>query len=466
MDCADCAPKVLRALTQLPSVNSTIIDYFSGIVDLRYDPEVLTASAIAAYVARATGFGVRPVTDTAPDGGPHIITLPLSFAIIPPPDTFKDVNAHPTSNPHIVEISFPVHQDLDQQPRDVLAKFQPFGAELLPSQYRAELDNPRRDFILVATRTAACVVLSIPVLVLAWAKLSPRPVLYGAISLSFTTGIQAIGSSIISSAIRSVVYLHQVDLSVLVAISTLTAYTFSVIAYAFEVSGNPFSAPFFETSALLVTLILLGRTIAAATRRSTGSALRELERLQPDDVVLTAKNEPVQTLDSRLLHYGDIIRISPDTRIATDGIVVGGSSDVDEASITGESVAVPKEIGNHVIAGTLNLNGTLDIQVTRLIHENSLSRVKTLVKRAQMSRLPVQDLADRLSRWILPAATISACVAFLLWGLIGRYVLHLSPTSTAIQAITYVIAIFIVSCPCAIGLAVSPTCCGNLASSS
>ncbi|CAA7269956.1 unnamed protein product [Cyclocybe aegerita] len=458
MDCPDCTPKVLRALSHLPSVHGCSIDYFSGMAELYHDPESISPSAIASYVARATGFGVRPLTNLA-NGESAIVTLPLSFAVKPPAEAFAGLDTAPGSDPCVVDISFPVSPDKPQRPRDILAQFKPYGAELAPNAPRGERDNATRDLINVGLRTLASAILSTPILVLAWADLPPRPVLHGAISVALATGIQLLGYSILSSAFRSILYLRQIDLSVLVAVSTLIAYLFSVIAYAFEVAGRSFSAPFFETTALLVTLILLGRTIAAATRQSTMSALRELERLQPNDVLLLSgeSNSMTVTLDSRLLFYGDVIRIPPDTRIATDGIIISGSSDVDESSITGESVAVPKETGNRVIASTLNLNGTLDVQVTRLIHENSLSRITMLVKHAQMTRAaqsPVQDLADRLSAWILPIATFAAFTAFVVWVLVGIYVIHLSKTAASVDALTYMIAVFVVSCPCAVGLAV------------
>ncbi|KAG1738850.1 heavy metal translocatin, partial [Suillus paluster] len=455
MDCADCVVKVGRALAQLPSVTLVNLDYFSGLAELQYDVETITPAAIVAYVARATGFGIKALTATSGDAAAAIVTLPLSFSTMPPPEAFDSFDTRFGSNPHIIEVSFPVHIDSSHRPRDVLEQFKVFGAELVPAGFDGHRDMATHDLIDVGVRTIACAVLSIPVLILAWSNLPYQPVLYGSISVGFTTLIQVFAFPIVSSACRSIIYLRQADMSVLVAISTLTAYVFSVVSYAFEVAGRPFSSPFFETSALLVTLIFLGRTISAATRRSTGSALRELRRLQPTDVILlSGENELPQSLDSRLIFYGDIIRIPPETRIATDGLVVSGSSDADESSVTGESVAVPKQKGNRVIAGTLNLSGTLDVQVTQLVHENSLSRITALVKQAQSSRSPVQDLADKLSAIILPVAACSACIAFLVWVIVGRYVYHYSTTSSCVDALTYLIAILVVSCPCAIGLAI------------
>ena len=456
MDCADCVPKVERALAQLPSVIPTHVEYFSGIAELRYDPEIIAPDAIITYVARATGFGIKTLTAASGSGVGAIVTLPLSFSTIPPPEALDNFDTRSGSNPHVVEVSFPVYIGSPHRPRDVLEHFRAFGAELVLAGSDGHHDVATQDLINVGVRTIACAVLSIPVLVLAWAKLPHRPVLYGAVSVGFTTLIQVLSLPIFSSACRSIVYLHRADMNVLISVSALTAYVFSVVSYALEVAGKPFFPPFFETNALLVTLIFLGRTISAATRRSTGSALRELQRLQPTDVLLLSdESASPETLDSRLLYYGDIIRIHPETRIATDGLVVGGSSDADESSVTGESVAVPKQIGSRVIAGTLNLGGTLDVQVTQLVHENSLSRITAFVKQAQSSRSPVQNLADKLSAIILPTAAASACVAFLIQVLVGRYVRRHAASLSSVEALMYAIAILIVSCPCAISLAVS-----------
>ncbi|PVF91750.1 heavy metal translocatin [Serendipita vermifera] len=457
MDCIDCIPKVERALTKLTSVSSVNINYYSGIAELSYDPETITPAVIGQYVARATGFSVK-LLDLSPAGNKEaFITLPLYFENLPSSDDFKDFEFHIGRDPHVVELQIPIRGDFSRHPRDVLTQFKPYGARIFYSASLNTHDGATRDLIVVAIRTIISATLTIPVLVLAWAKLPHRPVLYGAISLGLTTIIQGLAFPIISSAVRSIIYLRQADMNVLVSVSTLTAYVFSVISYSFETAGKPFSTPFFETSSLLVTLIFLGRTISAMTRRSTGSALNELLKLQKNEVLLAVDEEKeAEPLDSRLLYYNDVIRILPNTHFATDGIVIKGESDVDESSITGESALVYKSSGSRVIAGTVNGVGTLDIQVTRLVHENSLSQIVSLVKQAQSSRPPIQNLIDKLSAIILPAAAISASIAFLVWALILRFAQHRSNTFASVEALTYAIAILAVSCPCAIGL-VLPT---------
>lgn len=224
----------------------------------------------------------------------------------------------------------------------------------------------------------------------------------------------------------------------------MIAFVFSIIAYAFSVVGRPFSEPFFETNVLLVSLIYAGRTVQAASRRSTGSAIRKLQDLQSSDVLLVQGKEHTEKLDSRLLHYGDIIRVLPDSRVPTDGMVVKGTTDVDESSVTGESLPVPKALNARVIAGTLNLGGTVDVQVTQLVCENSLARVTGLVRQAQASKAPMQDLADRFSAVVLPCAAVSAAVAFLAWVLVDRFVRRWAASESVVDGLTYGIAVLIV----------------------
>lgn len=249
MDCVDCVPKVGRALAQLSSVTLVNLDYFSGIAELQHDPEIIDAAAIANYVARATGFGVKALTASSAFGtSTAIVTLPISLTTIPPPEALDDFDIHRGSNPRVIELSFPAHIDSPYRAREILEKLKPWGATLVP----ANSEGRQRDTAthVVVVRTTSCAVLSIPVLVLAWANLPHNPTLYGGIAIGLTTVIQGLAFPLFSSAFRSIVYLRQADMSVLVSISTLAAYIFSIVAYAFQVAGRPFATPFFESTAL------------------------------------------------------------------------------------------------------------------------------------------------------------------------------------------------------------------------
>lgn len=169
------------------------------------------------------------------------------------------------------------------------------------------------------------------------------------------------------------------------------------------------------------------------------------------------RGSPDQLLkhESRLLYYGDIVRINPDSLIPIDGTVLVGSGEVDESAITGESNPSSKSIGSSVVAGTKNLNGVLDICVNRLVPENQLATLGKLVREIQGGRSRLQDTADRVAAVILPIATAAACLAFLIWSLVSRFLRNETPLASGVTGLTYAIAVMAVSCPCALGLAVS-----------
>ena len=452
MDCPDCVPKVTLALGRLPSVTAAEIDYFSGIAQLRFDPEVISPPTIITYVSRATGFRIKEVTKKEAEMS-HL-HLSVRFDGHPPAAIMEKYDVLRGSSKDIWNVFFRVAGKQALRPRDVLAELTDYGGRLAFEPTEQDSDTATRDLRILMVRTALCLICTIPILILAWARLRPSPILYGGLSVGLSTIVQLLAFPMYSSTSRSILFLHQVDMNVLAAVSTLASYIFSLVAYACDVAGKPFSTPFFETSTLLVTLIYLGRTVQGISRQSAGSAVRALHKLQSKEVRLV-EGGMSRIIDARILHYGDVIEIVPDTLIVTDGVVLSGSSDVDESSLTGESATVFKLRGSRVIAGTINLNGTLRVEVTRLLHENSLSRMTQLVRHVQSSRVPLQDYADRLSAIVLPLAVTAAGLAFLIWGLIDVYVKKKTKSEAVIDGLMKAIAVLVVSCPCAMGLAVS-----------
>ncbi|KAK7042529.1 heavy metal translocatin [Favolaschia claudopus] len=459
MDCADCCIKINRALSRLPSIKGVHLSYIEAIATFTYDPEILNPEAIARYVARATGFSITPVGNEDRLLPSTHIVLPVTFSRMPPAHVLEPMNPrHRKELGGFTEISFPIRGEGARQPRQVLAELADYDPKIVSSDVLRKMDDrASQDLRRIALRTLCIVLLSIPVLVITWAKIPGSSLAHGVASAVLTTLIQALALPILSSSLRSIIFLHAIDMSVLVSVSSLSAWIFSLVSFAFEAAGRPFAEPFFETVALLLSLVHIGRVVQAATRRATRSATRELEQCQPKEVILVEQvgSSTIETvLDARLLYYGDIVRLRPAARIATDGIVVSGSSSVDESSITGESIPSAKQVGSSVAAGTLNLDGTLDIQITQLIHENYLARIGRLVHQAQATRSRFQDLADRFSAIVLPVSAVCAAIAFVTWFFVNRYGKHLSSSNSAVGGLTYALAILIVSCPCAIGVAV------------
>lgn len=304
-------------------------------------------------------------------------------------------------------------------------------------------------------------ILTIPVLVLAWAPVNHEKLEYAHVSIALASVIQLIAcAEFLPGALRSLRYSRVLDMDFLILLSTTTAFIFSAVLYARQVAKKPLETDsFFETSTLLVTLILLGRVINEFARYRAAKAV-SFRSLQIDKAVLVETgqerrpNPPTTEIDARLLQYGDNFKVSPHTRVVTDGVVYYGGSEVDESMLTGESVPVAKGVHSHVYAGTMNGNGTLFVALKALPHENTVHKIAAMVECAELTQPKVQALADRVAVWFVPFIAAVGSFVFLTWLLIDRYHKKRDWSAAVTRAITYAIATLVVSCPCAIGLAV------------
>ncbi|MFC3914155.1 heavy metal translocating P-type ATPase [Pseudaeromonas sharmana] len=233
------------------------------------------------------------------------------------------------------------------------------------------------------------------------------------------------------------------NMDLLVAIGTSAAYGLSV--YLAVTAGQHHASPhlYFETSAVVITLVRLGKWLEARARQQTSSAIRALQALQPEVAcVMRAGRE--QTLPLSALVIGDRVRVRAGERIPVDGVVVEGISEVDESLLTGESLPVTKQGGDRVTGGAINQHGTLIIETQALGAESRLARIVRLVQAAQGAKAPVQRLADRVSALFVPVVLVIAAGTLLGWGV----------TSHDWQsAVLHAVAVLVIACPCALGLA-------------
>jgi Cu+-exporting ATPase len=239
------------------------------------------------------------------------------------------------------------------------------------------------------------------------------------------------------------------DMNSLVALGTSAAYGFSVVAlFAPALLPAASRAVYFEAAAVIVTLILLGRWLEARAKGRTGAAIAKLVRLAPS----TARVERDGVLSDVAvveLRLGDLIHIRPGERLAADGLVASGSSYIDEAMITGEPLPVAKVLGDPVTGGTVNGTGALTVTATAVGADTTLAQIIRLVEDAQGSKLPIQALVDRVTLWFVPAVLAIALVTVLAWVLFG-------PEPALTHALVAGVAVLIIACPCAMGLA-TPT---------
>lgn len=239
------------------------------------------------------------------------------------------------------------------------------------------------------------------------------------------------------------------DMNSLVALGAGAAYAYSVVATFFPYLLPPSAINvYYEAAAVIVTLILLGRWLEAGAKGRTSEAIKQLMQLQPDTarVLRDGKWEeaPVSSLRT-----GDTVALRPGERVPVDGEVIEGSSYVDEAMISGEPVPLEKAPGSNVVAGTVNQNGALTLSVTKTGADTVLAQIIRMVEQAQADKLPIQAVVDRITMWFVPAVMAAAVVTFLVW-------LFAGPQPALTLALVNAVAVLIIACPCAMGLA-TPT---------
>lgn len=235
------------------------------------------------------------------------------------------------------------------------------------------------------------------------------------------------------------------NMDVLVALGTSAAYFYSLLAYAGLL--GPGREVFFETSAMLIAFIRLGKYLEVRARGKAGEALKKLLHLQSDKACLVT-DEGEAIVPASLVRIGDLIQVRPGEIIPVDGVVVNGSGAVDESMVTGESIPVLKKAGDGVTGSTINKNGLLHVRATRIGEDTLLSQIVRMVREAQADKAPIQRFADAVSSWFVPAVIILALVTFFVW----FFPLH-APFLTAFK---FSIAVIVIACPCAMGLA-TPT---------
>ena len=246
---------------------------------------------------------------------------------------------------------------------------------------------------------------------------------------------------------------RRLNMFTLIALGTAVAYIYSVIATVapgvFPASvGKDGGMPdlYFEVSAMIVTLVLLGQVLELRARGQTSSALRSLLDLSPKTARRIQLNGNDEEVPLDQIQKGDRLRVRPGERVPVDGLVEEGLSSVDESIITGESIPVEKVAGTSVIGGTLNQTGTFIMRAERLGAETLLAQIVRMVAEAQRSRAPIQSLADKVSAYFVPAVVLVAALTFVVWLLAG-------PEPRFAHALVNAVAVLIIACPCALGLA-------------
>lgn len=254
------------------------------------------------------------------------------------------------------------------------------------------------------------------------------------------------------------------DMNVLIALGTSSAYFYSLFACLYSMFNPQFMAEvFFDTSAMLIPIIILGKYLETVAKGKTSEAVRKLMSLQPPSAVLVEIDEfghvlSEKEIDFSLVQQGDFLKVLPGAKIPTDGEVVTGSTSVDESMITGESLPVEKIKGSQVIGGTINQKGLFIMKATRVGAHTSLAQIVRYVQDAQTDKAPIQLFADKVSTVFVPAVVGIAVLTFIVWYWLGANGVVKPPVGSSpfLFALLFSISVVVISCPCALGLA-TPT---------
>ena len=233
------------------------------------------------------------------------------------------------------------------------------------------------------------------------------------------------------------------NMDVLVAMGSSVAYFYSLFVLILPVLGGHV---YFETAAVIITLIKLGKLLEVRAKRKTGGAIRNLLGLQPNTASIFRDGQEVE-IPVDQVQIGDVVVVRPGDRIPVDGQVQSGSSSVDESMLTGESMPVDKAAGDTVTGGTINQNGMLRFEARRVGKDTVLAQIVDLVQKAQGSKAPIQAVADRVAAYFVPAVIGVAVVTFIIWLLL---------TAAFVPSMIRLVAVLVIACPCALGLA-TPT---------
>jgi P-type Cu+ transporter len=322
----------------------------------------------------------------------------------------------------------------------------------------SQTDDANPELVQMQRRFWVSLLFTLPVFVLAMSDMIPGQPVRRLLSPQASVGLQFLLSSPVvlwgglpffQRGLLSVRNRH-LNMFTLIAIGTAAAFGFSVFTMLFPSAlphGNTHGHPvYFEAAAVIVTLVLLGQVLELRARRATSGAIRALLNLNPKTAWRIADDGSESEVPLDTVVVGESLRVKPGQSVPVDGIVIQGSSAVDESMLTGEAMPVTKAEGARVRAGTCNGTGALVMRAEGVGSETLLARIVALVGQAQRSRAPIARLADVVASWFVPAVVLVALLTALVWGVWG-------PQPRVAHAIVNAVAVLIIACPCALGLA-------------
>ncbi|KMY57928.1 ATPase P [Geobacillus stearothermophilus] len=451
MTCAACANRIEKVLNKMDGVKAHV-NLATEKATIQYDPSKQTIADIETKIENL-GYGVATEKVTLDIEG--MTCAACATWIEKGLNRMEGVTSaavNLATNSAVVE-----YKEGVASVEEILEKIKKFG-------YKGQIRNEEQDdagrkeerLKQKQRQLAISIILSLPLLYTMFAHMPfdmglpmPQLLMNPWFQLLFATPVQFyIGGPFYVGAYRALRN-KSANMDVLVALGTSAAYVYSLYE-AFRTLGNPDYMPrlYFETSAVLITLVLVGKYFEALAKGRTTEAISKLLSLQAKEATVIRHGEERKVPLEEVV-IGDTIVVKPGEKIPVDGTVIAGASSVDESMITGESIPVDKKEGDYVIGATMNTNGVLTIRAEKVGKDTALANIIKIVEEAQGSKAPIQRMADVISGIFVPIVVGIAVVSFLIW------YFFVAPGDLA-KALEVAIAVLVIACPCALGLA-TPT---------
>jgi P-type Cu+ transporter len=444
MTCAACAANIEKGLAEIPGVEQAAVNIASEKLSISYDPGKVGLAGIVDAILQF-GYGVATRKSIFPVGG-----MTCASCVARVEEALSDVQGVISASVNLATEKATVEYLEGTQLADMHRAVKDAGYELGPEAQALEdvTTAAQREIRVVRNRFIVAAILASIIMVLGFVpSFAGRPYLLWALAtpVQFWAGWRFYRGA--WGALK-----HKTsDMNTLIALGTSVAYFYSLTAvilpglFAMGMTEPHF---YFDTSAMIIALVLLGRFLEARARGQTSEALKKLIGLQPKTALVIREGQE-REIAVEDVQVGDLVVVRPGERVPVDGVVREGYSSIDESMVTGESMPVDKKIGDEVIGATINETGSFRFEATKVGKETTLARIVRMVEEAQGSKAPIQRLADVIASYFVPAVIGIAIVTFVIWYFVG-------PPPALTFALLNFVAVLVIACPCALGLA-TPT---------
>jgi len=446
MTCTTCAATIKKGLAKLPGVKRAEVNFASEKASVEYDPSKVDLSRIKNAISQL-GYGAATKKSIFPVGG-----MTCATCVARVEQALSTVPGVISASVNLASEKATVEYIEGTEVASLRRAVKEAGYELsseaetledVSTASQREIRKVRNRFIFAAVLGLIILALSLPwspsftgKLYLLWALATP---------VQFWAGLRFYRGA--WGALRH----RTADMNTLVAVGTSAAYFYSVVAVLFPglfAATGRGADVYFDTAAIIIALILLGRFLEARAKGQTSEAIKKLIGMQPKTALVVRDSKEIE-IPVEDVQVGDLILVRPGERVPVDGIIHQGYSAIDESMITGESIPVEKTVGDEVIGATINKTGSFQFEATKVGKDTTLAQIIRLVEEAQGSKAPIQRLADVISSYFVPIVIGIALITFAIWYFVG-------PAPALTFALLNFVAVLIIACPCALGLA-TPT---------